>query len=128
MPAAEWQNVRTAGIWLIAHVGPLARRLSWYSVPPADHVTDCCLPAGILGLLERHADLVLGAAADALHGHGPSRSAHNNGGGGAVKQVLRRLLQVRCRGPSPHCLLSLGTTSGHPSAPSAVCHRAHTCP
>jgi hypothetical protein len=44
------------------------------------------------GLLERHADLVLGAAAEALHGRGRSRSV---GGGGAVKQVLRRLLQVR---------------------------------
>lgn len=41
------------------------------------------------GLLERHADAVLGAAAEALHGRGRPR-----GGGAAVKQVLRRLLRV----------------------------------
>lgn len=60
-----------------------------------------CVRPRYSGLLERHADLVLGAAAEALHGRGRS---HGNGGG-AVKQVLRRLLQV--------C--------------PAVTHRSHCC-
>lgn len=47
------------------------------------------------GLLERHADLVLAAAAEALHGRGRPRRP-----GAGVKQVLRRLLRVS--EPAPH--------------------------